>query len=219
MVSAIVSFLLCLFGVILLVVILFFAAAIKNIPENEQWVVSRLGDTFVKGPGRFIQIPMLDRVTRVNLGQLPTNIQDQTCITQDRAPVIVHMLVYSRVVDPIKYASGPARPREDFAHLASSALKETVGAHMLDELLSDREGLGSAVCAKLEGEIDPALGVRIEKVKILDVVVSKEVLAARAASAANVPSECPACGAPLPDQAGKWTRQIKCEYCGFLIKL
>lgn len=210
--------LLCLLvlGIVTLAIIA--AAIFKKVPENEKWVVTRLGETTVMGPGRVIQIPLIDQVVRVDLGEKATNVQDQTCITRDRAPAIIHMLVYSRVVEPIKYASQTNRQRQDFLHLASSTLKEMVSARPLDQILSAREELGAAVCDRLNVEIDPGLGVRIEKVKVMEIVVSKEILAAMAAPA-EFPSECPACGAPLNVQGSQGQRTLKCDYCGFLIKL
>jgi len=218
MASTLIFALLCLLvlGIVTLAIIV--AAFFKNVPENEKWVVARLGETTVMGPGRIIQIPLIDQVVRVDMGEKTINVQDQTCITRDRAPAILHMLVYSRVVEPVKYASQSNRQRQDFMHLASSSLKEMVSARPLDQILSARDELGAAVCDKLNGEIDLGLGVRIEKVKVMEIVVSKEILAAMAAPA-EFPSECPACGAPVNDQGSHGQRAIKCEYCGFLIKL
>jgi regulator of protease activity HflC (stomatin/prohibitin superfamily) len=190
---------------------------VRKIPENEQWVVTRLGNTFVKRAGWLMQIPLIDRVVKVDMGEKPTNVQDQTCITMDRAPAIIHMLVYTRPVDPLKYASRTARNRDDFLHLSSSTLKEMVSERFLDQLLSGRDELGEAICNKLNQELDPALGMRIDSVKILEIVVSKEILAAVAA-AGEFPPECPACGAPVNSQASRGKHQINCEYCGFLIK-
>jgi regulator of protease activity HflC (stomatin/prohibitin superfamily) len=218
MTATILFTLLCLLVFVILVVAILLGSSVKNIPENEKWVVTRLGDTTVKNPGRVIQIPLIDQVVKVDMGEKPTNIQDQTCITRDRVPVIIHMLVYSRAVAPIKYASQTTRQREDFMHLCSSTLKEMVSARVLDQVLSARDELGAAVCDKLNGEIDPALGMRIEKVKIMEIVVSKEILASLAAPS-EFPAECPACGAPVNDQGSQGKREIKCEYCGYFIKL
>jgi len=210
--------LLGLLVLIIMVVVLFFGS-VHNVPENQQWVVTRLGSTTVKGPGRFIQIPLIDQVIKVDMSEVPTKIQDQTCITKDLAPVIIHMIIYSRAIEPIKYSSLTKQRREDFVFLCSSTLKELVSLRMLDEVLSARDKLGSAICDKLNSEIDPALGMRIEKVKIIDIAVSKEVLASMATSIANAPPRCPSCGAPINSQGVKGTEQIKCEYCGYLIKL
>jgi regulator of protease activity HflC (stomatin/prohibitin superfamily) len=210
--------LLCMLFFIILALAIILAASIKNVPEKERWVVTRLGDTFVKGPGWMMHIPLLDQVVKVDMTEKATNVQDQTCITSDRAPAIIHMLVYSRVTDPLKYASRAGQPRQDLAHLASSALKEMVSARLLDQVLSARDELGEAISNKLNQEIDPAQGLQIDNVKVMEIVVSKEILASLPI-APEFPAECPACGAPLTGPAGKGLRQVKCEYCGFLIKL
>ena len=216
MATAFLSTFLCLLFFIILLVVIMLGSSIRKIPANEKWVVSRMGDTFVKGPGWLMQIPLVDRVVKVDMGEKSTNVQDQTCITRDRAPAILHMLVYSRVIDPLKYASQAAQNRQDFAHLASSTLKAMVSERFLDQVLSARDELGAAVCDKLNGAIDPALGIRIEKVQIMEVVVSKEILAAMSAPG-EFPPECPACGAPVNSPASQGARQVKCEYCGFLM--
>jgi regulator of protease activity HflC (stomatin/prohibitin superfamily) len=218
MTATVFTALLCPFIFVVLLVVILLAATFKKVPENENWVVTRLGETTVKVPGTIAQIPLIDQVVRVDMGEKATNIQDQTCITRDRVPAIIHMFVYSRAVAPIKYASQTKRQREDFMHLASSALKEMVSARMLDQILSARDELGAAVCDKLNCEMDPGLGMRIERVKVMEIVVSKEILASMPAPG-EFPSECPACGAPVNDQGSQGRREIKCEYCGFLIKL
>jgi regulator of protease activity HflC (stomatin/prohibitin superfamily) len=111
------------------------------------------------------------------MAEKTTNIQDQTCITNDRAPVIIHMLVYNRVTDPLKYVSQAGQSRQDVAHLASSVLKEMVSARLLDQVLSARDELGEAICNKLNQEIDHTRGLQIDKVKVMEIVVSKEILA------------------------------------------
>ena len=217
MAAATLTSLLCMFFFLFLAVIVLLASSVRKVPVNEQWVVTRLGSTFVKRAGWMMQIPFFDHVVKVDLGEKPINVQDQTCITMDRAPAIIHMLVYIRAVDPLKFASQNARDREDFLHLASSTLKELVSERFLDQLLSGRDELGEAISTKLNQEIDPALGMRIDHVKILEIVVSREILAAMAAPA-EFPPECPACGAPVNSLASRGKHQINCEYCGFFIK-
>jgi regulator of protease activity HflC (stomatin/prohibitin superfamily) len=216
MAAATITTMLCALLFIILAVVIMLVSGIRKIPENEQWVITRLGNTFVKRSGWMLQIPLLDQVGKVDMSEKPFNVQDQTCITSDRAPVIIHMLVYSRVIDPVKYASHLSRDRQDFLHLSSSTLKEMVSSRMLDQLLSGRDELGEAIGNKLNTEVDPALGMRIDKVVIMEIVVSKEILASMPVPG-EFPSECPACGAPLNSLKSKATRQIKCEYCGYII--
>ncbi|MGB8213731.1 MAG: SPFH domain-containing protein [Anaerolineales bacterium] len=218
--SAIISLLsglLCVFVFAILVaglVIVLFVN--RKVPENENWVVTRSGQTTVKGPGRVRQIPLVDQVTKVDMREISIKIQDQSCVTKDLAPVLIYMIVTSRVVDPLKYASRAQPPSADFTRLASSTLKDSVGTRLLNQILSARDELGSAVCDQLNGRLDPALGLRIERVEIVEIYVSKEVLA-RTTPQANAPSECPACGAPVNAPVGK--NPTKCEYCGFSFKV
>ena len=217
MAAATLTTLLCTPLFIILVVVIMLVSGIRKIPENEQWVVTRLGNPSVKRPGWMLQIPFIDQVVKVDLAEKPNNVQDQTCITSDRAPVIIHMLVYTCVIDPLKYASQTSRDREDFLHLSSSTLKEMVSTRFLDQLLSGRDELGEAICNKLNTEIDPALGMRIDKVVVMEIVVSKEILASMPVPG-EFPPECPACGAPLNNPQSRAARQLKCGYCGFLVK-
>jgi regulator of protease activity HflC (stomatin/prohibitin superfamily) len=212
------SSLFCLFFFVFVIVIIFLAASIRKIPDNEKWVVSRLGEPSVKGPGWTMQIPLIDKAVKVDMAEQPTNIQDQTCITNDHASAIIHMLVYSRVIDPLKFASQAGRSRQDFAHLAASTLKEMVSARTLDQILSARDELGESISTKLNQQVDPALGMRVDAVKVMEIVVAKEILAAMPVPS-ELPSECPACGAPVNPSGKQGLRQVKCEYCGFLIKL
>jgi regulator of protease activity HflC (stomatin/prohibitin superfamily) len=208
-----------LFGLIILTVGLFFGWILNKVPENEKWVVTRLGQTTIKGPGRFIQIPFIDHVVKVDLlSEEPTKIQDQVCITKDLVPVILHVIIYSRAVEPVKYSSLTKQNREDFVLLSSSTLKEIVSNRLLDEVLSERDKLGSAVCDRLNSEIDPAMGMKIEKVKIIDMTVPKKVLDSMSGSLANAPAICPGCGAPINRRRLKGAGPIQCEYCGYLIK-
>jgi regulator of protease activity HflC (stomatin/prohibitin superfamily) len=206
----------CILFVAILLGFILLASAFRKVPDNEQWVVTRLGDTFVKRPGWTMQLPLIDHVVKVDMGESPTNIQDQICITSDHASAIIHMLVYSRVRDPLKFASQADRNRPDLHHLFSSTLKQMVSTRPLDQVLSARDELGTAISEKLNAEIDPALGLHIEQVKVMEIVVSKEVLASMPVPG-EFPPECPACGAPLNSTGSTGLHQLKCEYCGYMV--
>ena len=76
--SATFTSLFCLFIFIVLMGFILLASSFRKVPDNEQWVVTRLGDTFVKGPGWTMQLPLFDHVVKVDMGETPTNIQDQS---------------------------------------------------------------------------------------------------------------------------------------------
>jgi len=56
----------CLIGVAIILVVVFFAAAIKIVPEYRRIVVFRLGRCIgAKGPGLVLLIPIIDRPLRL----------------------------------------------------------------------------------------------------------------------------------------------------------
>ncbi|MEJ5203597.1 MAG: SPFH domain-containing protein, partial [Anaerolineales bacterium] len=73
---------LCLLGVLVLIVILFLAMALKVVPEYKRLVVFRLGRCIgQRGPGLVILIPFIDRGVSVDLREQVREIPAQTSIT------------------------------------------------------------------------------------------------------------------------------------------
>ncbi len=95
--------LICLvIGVVILLVI-FLAAAIKIVPEYKRLVVFRLGRCIgPKGPGLTLLIPFIDRPVSVDLREQVREIPTQASITQDNAPVSIDFLWYYKVFDPVQ---------------------------------------------------------------------------------------------------------------------
>src|SRR5512146_2879752 len=92
---------LCLVGVIVLVVIVFLATAIRIVPEYQRVVVFRLGRCIgEKGPGLVLLIPFVDRPVRVDLREQVREIPAQTSITKDNAPISIDFLWYFKIFDP-----------------------------------------------------------------------------------------------------------------------
>ena len=71
--------LICLIGVVVLLLIVFLAAAIKIVPEYRRVVVFRLGRCIgPKGPGLVLLIPFVDRPVMVDLREQVREIPAQT---------------------------------------------------------------------------------------------------------------------------------------------
>src|SRR5688572_3237417 len=97
----------------------------------------RLGNLIgVKGPGLVFPVfPIIDQTTRVDLRERVLDVEPQTCITQDNAPVSVDMLVYLRVMDAeasvVKVENFVAASRG----IAITTLRAVVGDMSLDDVL------------------------------------------------------------------------------------
>jgi len=170
-------------GVILFLVFLFFANAVRVLREYERAVVFRLGRLIgIKGPGLIILIPLIDRMVRISLRTVPMDVPPQDVITKDNVSVKVNAVVYFRVVEPDKAVVNV----EDFlfatTQMAQTTLRSVVGQAELDDLLSNREKLNLELQQILDAATDP-WGIKVATVEIKDVDLPGEMRRAMARQA------------------------------------
>ncbi len=164
-----------LLTVVLVLVVVFLANAIRIVPEFQRLVIFRLGRCIgQKGPGLVIIIPVIDRPIRVDLRELFLPIPHQTCITRDNAPISIDFLVYWKVVDP----SLSVVKVQDFAGasqgIATTTLRAVVGDIPLDDVLAKRDQINQVLRTKLD-EVTERWGVKVTTVEIREIVPPKEV--------------------------------------------
>ena len=93
---------LCIFGGIVLVLLVILWSAIKIVPEYQRLIVFRLGRVLdkPKGPGIVLIFPGLDSVRWVDLREQIREVPHQVSITKDNAPISIDFLWYYKVLDP-----------------------------------------------------------------------------------------------------------------------
>jgi regulator of protease activity HflC (stomatin/prohibitin superfamily) len=88
-------------GVIALVILILIPMAVKIVTEYERGVIFRLGRLVgARGPGLFLIIPFVDKMTKVDLRVVTMDVPPQEVITKDNVTVRVNAVVFFRVVDP-----------------------------------------------------------------------------------------------------------------------
>ena len=93
--------------VIIVLVVVILANAIRILREYERGVVFRLGRLIaVKGPGLILLIPFIDRMVKMSLRTVVMDVPPQDIITRDNVSLKVNAVVYFRVVDPQKAVIG-----------------------------------------------------------------------------------------------------------------
>jgi regulator of protease activity HflC (stomatin/prohibitin superfamily) len=153
-------------------------AGIHIIKQYERLVVFTWG-TFrqVRTPGFRWLWPFINNGSKtVDLREVPVAIPRQTSITRDNAPIDVDFFVYMRVLED--------RPEQtilaisDFQRaaqaLAMTTLRAVVGEMDLDDVLSKRERINSALQVKLD-EITVNWGVKVTRVEIREVEPPRDV--------------------------------------------
>jgi regulator of protease activity HflC (stomatin/prohibitin superfamily) len=165
------------------IVVLFLASSIKIVQEYERGVIFRLGRCVgAKGPGVFFVIPVVDKITKINLQIIAAPVASQQVITKDNVTVTVDAVAYFQVVDP---AASVVRIRDWYTSsqlVAQTTLRAIVGRHELDQLLSERERIDSELQVSLDAQTEP-WGVKVHRVEIRDVGLPEQMQRAMAKQA------------------------------------
>jgi regulator of protease activity HflC (stomatin/prohibitin superfamily) len=158
-------------------------SAVKVLNEYERGVVLTLGRyTGTKGPGIVLLIPVVQRMTRVDLRVKVMDVPPQDVISRDNVSVHVNAVVYFRVVEPDKSVLQVADFYQATSQLAQTRLRSVLGQHELDEILSKRDSLNQSLQQILDEATD-AWGIKITNVEIKDVDLNETMIRAIARQA------------------------------------
>lgn len=168
---------------IVLLAVLFLAAAIRIVKEYERGVIFRLGRLIgAKGPGLFFLIPILDKMVKVDLRTVTHDVPAQEIISRDNVPVKVNAVVYFRVLDPEKAIVEVEHFGIATSQIAQTTLRAVIGRASLDELLTERENLNKELQQIIDSATDP-WGVKVGMVEIKDVELPQDMRRAMARQA------------------------------------
>jgi regulator of protease activity HflC (stomatin/prohibitin superfamily) len=176
-----------IYAMVLLALAFFFlVSAIKVLNEYERGVIFRLGRVLglAKGPGLIILIPMVDRLTKVNLQLVTFDVPSQDVITKDNVSVKVDAVVYFRVVDPNRAIIEVQDYLTATQRLSQTTLRSVCGQVDLDELLGEREKVNAHLAEILDMHTDPwGIKVALVEVKSIDLPIEMQRAIARQAEA------------------------------------
>jgi regulator of protease activity HflC (stomatin/prohibitin superfamily) len=162
---------------ILIAVIIFVIKALKVVPQQNSWVVERLGKFHAALlPGLNIVIPFVDRVAYKHmLKEVPLDVPSQICITKDNTQLQVDGILYFQVTDPKLASYGTSDYMLAITQLAQTTLRSAIGKMELDKTFEERDHINSAVVAALD-EAATSWGVKVLRYEIKDLTPPKEIL-------------------------------------------
>lgn len=114
---------------ILIVAVIFIVMALKVVPQQNSWVVERLGKFHAALlPGLNIVIPFVDRVAYKHmLKEVPLDVPSQVCITKDNTQLQVDGILYFQVTDPKLASYGTSNYMLAITQLAQTTLRSVIG--------------------------------------------------------------------------------------------
>jgi regulator of protease activity HflC (stomatin/prohibitin superfamily) len=140
-----------------------------------QWdraVVLRFG-TFhaLRGPGIFWLVPFVDRVARfVDMRIRAAEFFSESTLTRDTVPVDVDAVCFWLVWDAQKAVLEVESYYRAISLSTQTALREIIGTHTLDEMLTQRDALGRALQTMLDAKTNP-WGITVQSVEIRNVII------------------------------------------------
>lgn len=158
-------------------------SCVKVLAEYERGVLFRLGRLVgARGPGLVFVIPGVDRMVKVPLRIVTTDVPPQDVITRDNVSIVVNAVILFRVVDPIKAINNVESYLESTYQYAQTTLRSVLGSVELDDVLSEREVLNKRIQEILDLHTEP-WGVKVSAVEIKQVDLPKEMQRALAQQA------------------------------------
>lgn len=162
---------------ILLAVIIFGFKSFTVVPQQEAYVVERLGRFHkVLNPGLNILIPFIDRIAyKHTLKEIPLDVPSQVCITRDNTQLTVDGIIYFQVTDPKLASYGSSNYIMAITQLAQTTLRSVIGRMELDKTFEERDDINATVVASLD-QAAVSWGVKVLRYEIKDLVPPQEIL-------------------------------------------
>lgn len=168
------------FSIVLVVVVaLFLWQCVKVVPQQQAWVVERLGKFHATlSPGLNVIIPFVDRVAyRHTLKEVPLDTPSQVCITKDNTQLTVDGVLFFQVTDPHRASYGTSNYVLAITQLAQTTLRSVIGRMELDKTFEERDAINSAVVAAID-EAALNWGVKVLRYEIKDLTPPAVILQA-----------------------------------------
>ena len=166
---------------------------IYQVPQNHVIIIERLGKySETKYAGLRIRLPFIEapkdmshwagiatkrkRLSYILISQQEQvmDTESQPCITRDNITVEVNAILFWQIVDPIKSVYEIENLPLAVGNVALTTLRDVVGRMSLDEVISERNRINTAILDELQ-DVSEKWGVRTNRVEIQGIRVPEEV--------------------------------------------
>ena len=163
--------------VILTIAVIFIIKTVKVVPQQNAWVVERLGKFHSSlTPGLNFVVPFIDQVIQKHsLKEIPLDVPSQVCITRDNTQLQVDGILYFQVTDPKLASYGSSNYIVAVTQLAQTSLRSVIGKLELDKTFEERDIINAQVVAAID-EAALNWGVKVLRYEIKDLTPPAEIL-------------------------------------------
>jgi regulator of protease activity HflC (stomatin/prohibitin superfamily) len=174
-------------GLLLLVIVfllIVLSFCVRTVQQYEKGVVFRFGRVReqVKSPGLRVILPIADVMRKVNMRIMTMPIQSQRVITKDNVSIDVAAVAYYKTVDPVKSLIAIDNVIMAINQISQTTVRNIVGQHPLDEVLSNTGKINELVKVILEPTIEQ-WGIELTRVELKDIMLPETMQRAMARQA------------------------------------
>ena len=163
--------------VILVIAAIFVIRAVKVVPQQNAWVVERLGKYHAAlAPGLNFLVPFVDKVAyKHSLKEIPLDVPSQICITRDNTQLQVDGILYFQVTDAMRASYGSSNYVLAITQLCQTTLRSVIGKMELDKTFEERDLINGMVVNALD-EAASNWGVKVLRYEIKDLTPPAAIL-------------------------------------------
>ena len=157
--------------------LLFLKSFIRIVPQNEAYVVERLGKynrTLLAG--FHITIPVLERVAyRHSLKEYAVDVASQQAITRDNVALGIDGVLYLKIMDPKAASYGVENLQFAITQLAQTSMRAEIGKLSLDDTFESRENINAQVTHAID-EASEVWGTKVLRYEVKDITPPASIL-------------------------------------------
>ena len=165
--------------VISILIIIGLISAIKIVPQQEAWIMERLGKfDSVLPPGMTIIIPIIQRIAyKHTLKEQAIDVHAQTAISNDNVTLAIDGVLYVKILDPKAASYGISDPYHAVTQLAQTAMRSEIGKLKLDKTFEERESLNHSIVTTMN-QAAVNWGIQCMRYEIKDIQPPRSILQA-----------------------------------------
>lgn len=151
------------------------STAIKIAAQWERALVFRFGKYVrTSGPGIYFLMPLAEQSKHVDMRIITMDIPRQEAITRDNVPVAIDAVLFMRVIKPDQAIINVQDYSLAITQFARSALRDVIGGRTLDDLLAEREAIGTQIAALTDKETEH-WGLAVDGIRIQDILLPEDL--------------------------------------------
>lgn len=173
-------------GLFFVVLGLFCWLAIKIVPQQQAWIVERLGkyNTTLQ-PGLTFILPLIDKVAyKHTLKEKAIDVMQQSAITSDNVTLALDGIIYVRIINPMDASYGVENPYYAVTQLAQTSMRSAIGKLVMDKTFEEREYLNNQIVSAIN-EAASTWGIQCMRYEIRDITPSTTILKAMEAQVSS----------------------------------